>query len=536
MAPGVDDPGRPVDPVRPDDPPCTEVVAAPARVLRLSKLELQNTLDALYGRPGETDVPKDSKAFGYSTGDQQTVNPPFADGLQHTVELRGAALKLDLQTSMPAQCQASESAASTCAETFIRERGRVALRRPVTTAEQTELLAIYALGRDTVASTSVGERSRAGLDYVMRALAQSATLLYRTELGPEGGTAGATVTLTSDELASALSYTVLAAPPDAELLDVAAAGRLSDAAERRSQATRLTTAQSALYAKQLERFVTEWLLLDFDKPAWAKSATVYPTFTPAVLAALKAETSLDLASWASAPRLTTLLTQTEGHVSAQTAGLYGVASPGPVARKVAFDPNERAGIFTSAAFLGTHAHTDGSAPIFRAVAVMKGALCLPLPNPPANVTPLPAVGAVPGRTTRETVENHIAAGGAGCKGCHDSINPMGFTLEAFDGIGRFRTTENGTPVDSSGAIVGTPSTDQAIAGPTALARALAQSADVHRCYTRQTFRYALGRFETSGDRCTLGQLERDFTAAGLDTTSLLQSLVASELFATRKVQ
>lgn len=532
VTPNQPDPNQP-DPMEPVS--CDEVDPAPARVVRLSKLELQNTLDVVYGAPGATDVPGDSRAFGFSTGDQQTYNAPFSEGLARTVEARGAALRTRLSSTFGATCTASESAARTCAETMIRERALLAFRRAPTADEVTALLEIYDLGRDTVAETTVGPRARAGLDYAFRALAQSPTLLYRSELGAEGSMAG-NAALTNDELASAISYTVLAAPPDAQLLTAAAQGQLIDPEVRRAQARRLSTEFPTLYAKQLERFVTEWLQLDFSRPAWMKNQTMYPGFSPAVRDALAEETSLDLADWARAPRLDVLLTRSEGHVSDLTASVYGVTSPGATPRKVSFDPTQRAGILTSAAFLGTHAHTDGSAPIFRAVTMLRGVLCVSMPNPPANVAPLPPASIAMGNTTRETVENHIRAGGGSCQGCHALINPIGYTLEAFDGVGRFRTTENGFPIDSSGAIVGTPSTNQQLSGPIALASALATSTDVHRCYTRQTFRYAFGRFEAAGDRCTLGKLERDFTAGQFDTTTLLESLVATPLFASRKVQ
>lgn len=537
LEPGPQTPGEPPPEVPAEPPPpCTEFDPAPSRVIRLSRLELQNTLDVLYGQSGATDVPADSRAFGFSTGDQQTYNAPFAEGLQRTVELRGAALRTALTTSFTGACVASESAARGCAETQLRARARLAFRRPPTDAELTELLEIYDLGRDTVAETTVAPRARAGLDYAYRALGQSPSLLYRTELGAPGSTPGQAVALTDDELAAAVSYTVLAAPPDEALLTAASEGRLADPAERRAQARRLSGAYPTLYARQLERFVTEWLQLDFTRPAWAKNQTMYPGFTAQVRDAIAAETSLDLADWARAPRLDALLTRSEGHVSALTAGVYGVTVSGTAPQKVSFDPAQRAGILTSAAFLGTHAHTDGSAPIFRAVAMMRGVLCVSLPNPPANVAPLPTATVSTGRTTRETVDNHIRSGGPACQGCHALINPMGFTLEAYDGVGRFRTMENGFPVDSTGAIVGTPGTDQLISGPTQLASVLAASADVHRCFTKQTFRYTFGRFEGAGDRCTLGQLERDFTAGGLDTTSLLESLVATPLFGSRKAQ
>ncbi len=512
--------------------PCTAVEPAPARVIRLSQVELGNTLDVLYGQVAALDVPRDSRAFGYSTGDQQTVNLPFAEGLQRTLETRSTAVRASWTFS--STCQASETAARTCAIDQLRTLGRLAFRRPLTASEVTELGEIYDLGRDTTATTTVLARARAGMDYALRALAQSPQLLYRSELGTDGAAAGTNAALTSSELATALAYTLLAAPPDAALLDAAERGELSTSAGRRAEVNRLLTASPNLFAAQLERFVSEWLLIDFDKPAWTKSASTYPSFSPALLTAIKSETSQQLRGWARQPSFDTLLTGSSWVVGPQTASLFGISAPA-TAGSVALNPSQRAGILTSPAFLGTHAHTDGSAPVSRGIVVLRNVLCRSLPPPPANVPPLPSSSSMPGRTTRAVVENHLRNGGSACQGCHALFNPMGYALEAYDGLGRFRTEENGLPVDSTGAIVGLDRPDQSVAGPTELARALSSSAEVQKCFTKQAFRFATGRLEATADRCTLERLDARFAANGKDVAGLLSALIEDETFTQRKV-
>lgn len=514
--------------------PCTEVEPGAARVIRLSQVELANTLDALYGQPAALDVPRDARAFGYSTGDQQTVNLPFAEGLQRTLDARSATVRSSW--SFTNACTTSDAAARTCAIEQLRALGRLAFRRPLSATELTDLSEIYELGRDTTATTTVIARARAGMDYALRALAQSPQLLYRSELGAvDNLPAGSTVTLTGFELATALSYTVLAAPPDTALLDAAERGELASPEGRRAQVNRLIAASPGRFAAQLERFVTEWLLIDYDKPSWGKSATVYPSFSPALLAAIKTETSRQLASWARQPSFDTLLTGSEWVVGPVTAPLFGVTAPGAQPASVRLDPTQRAGILTSPAFLGTHAHPDGSAPVSRGIVLFRNVLCRTLPPPPANVPPLPSSSSMPGRTTRAIVEDHLRNGGSACQGCHTLFNPMGYALEAYDGLGHFRTEESGHPVDSSGAIVGLDAPDQSVAGPTELARALSASAEVQRCFTKQGFRFATGRIERPDDRCTLERLETRFATSGKDVGGLLAALIEDETFTQRKV-
>lgn len=514
--------------------PCTQVEPGAARVIRLSQVELANTLDVLYGQVAPLDVPRDSRAFGYTTGDQQTVNLPFAEGLQRSLDTRGATVRASW--AFATACTASEAAARTCAIDQLRTLGRVAFRRPLTASELTELGEIYDLGRDTTATTTTVARARAGMEYALKALAQSPQLLYRTELGATDGAApGTTVTLTPFELATALSYTLLAAPPDAALLDAAERGDLATAGGRRVQVNRLIAASPAHFAAQLERFVSEWLLIDFASPNWSKNTTVYPSFSPALVTAIKNETSQQLANWARRPSFETLLTGTEWVVGPRTAALYGVASPGTQPASVQLDAAQRAGILTSPAFLGTHAHTDGSSPVSRGVVVMRNVLCRTLPPPPANVPPLPSSSSMPGRTTRAVVENHLRSGGPSCQGCHALFNPMGYALEAYDGLGRFRTHENGLPVDSTGAIVGLDAADQPVAGPTEFARALSRDVEVQRCFAKQGFRFTTGRMERPLDRCTLERIDARFSASGKDVGGLLAALIEDETFTQRKV-
>jgi len=198
---------------------------------------------------------------------------------------------------------------------------------------------------------------------------------------------------------------------------------------------------------------------------------------------------------------------------------------------VALDPEQRSGILTMPAFLGTLAHDDSSSPILRGINIVRGVMCLTISPPPPNVPPLPPVSDTSFTTTRDRFEKHVAP--ATCMACHGKINPLGYPFESYDGLGVYRTTENGYPVDSSGAIVGTRSSDRAVADAIELTHALAASPEVQECFSRQVFRNTFGRQESQRDECSVRDAAEAYRAKGLDVRELLFSLVKSQTFARR---
>jgi hypothetical protein len=134
-------------------------------------------------------------------------------------------------------------------------------------------------------------------------------------------------------------------------------------------------------------------------------------------------------------------------------------------------------------------------------------------------------------TTRQRFERHVS--NAFCAGCHTRIDGAGFGFEPFDGIGAYRTTENGQPVDSSGTIVGTGEIDGAYRGVTELATRLSGSHLLADCYVRQAYRYAMGQVEGTGD--DLRQLTGSFSA-NAKMTDVLLAIVQNPLFVVRSFE
>jgi hypothetical protein len=511
--------------------------AAPAavRIRRLTRLEIQNTVTDLLGAaagPLANGLEPDSQALGYSTGDQRGVSPAYVDALKTMAEGLSAQFKKTVAApAFDAACFASDAGARTCADKFVRDFARRAFRRPLDEREVTALLAVYDAGRDTGIDGDATDRFRAGLDYTLRGVLQSPHFIFRTELGGVAP-ANATTQLTPYELASALAYGAIASPPDDALMAAAAAGQLATPDQIGAQVRRLITSRPDRFKTTVQRFVLEWLSIDYDKPAWNKDTTVYPMFKPALKSAFQQETQAFLADWVdTGSSLTSLLTATDGFVDRDNAAVYGLTSTAMTFQKTPLPPTQRAGILTQPSFLGSTGHTDGSSPVFRGLAIMSRFLCLTPPPVPAMVPPLPPVDKTAIKTTRQRFEQHTSA--AFCATCHTHFDPMGYVFENYDGIGQWRTQENGVPIDSSGAIVGTMSSDGPMADAVALAKALAASPEVHDCFARQVFRFDLGRTEGAGDACTLAQATKTFTDKNLDLRELLVALATSPSFAAR---
>ncbi|HVY30180.1 MAG TPA: DUF1588 domain-containing protein [Polyangiaceae bacterium] len=500
-----------------------------ARIRRLTRLELENTLADLLGgatRELAAQLESDTFAIGYSTGDERGVSSNYVDSLKSVVE--GAAANLanasELQ-AVDAACNADEESAKACARTFLETFGARALRRPLAPAELDGLLVVYTAGSATVAAGDRRAALMAGLTYAVRALLQSSDFIFRTELGAPGAS-GASVMLTPYEVAAALSYALTASPPDVELTQQAASGALTTPAQLSAQGRRLLEAYPERFARQAERFVREWLSIDLGSPAWKKDAKLYPQANPTFNAALDRETELFLRDWAKTPSLSALLTSSKSFVSRDNAPVYGLTATSAEFIPTALDASQRAGVLTLPSYLGSRAHTDSSSPVLRGIAVLKKFLCLEPPPVPAMVPPLPPADQSGAKTTRERFALHTSI--AFCSSCHRAFDPMGYAFEHYDAIGQYREQENGQLVDSSGALVGTARSDAPVADAVALSSLLSTTPEVHSCFVRQTYRFTIGRKETDADACALSSYAQLFEDKELDVRELMLALVTDE--------
>jgi hypothetical protein len=425
-----------------------------------------------------------------------------------------------------------------CASTFIDGFATRAFRRPITDEERAGLLAVYDTGATGAAPDGAPLGTFAGgIQGIIRAVLQSGSFLYVTELG-QAGDDGDLLDLDPYEIASELSYLVAGAPPDQALLDAAAAGVLGDPDQREAEARRLI-ASDARVPQQLARFVKEWLGLD-QLANIDRVSTVTDTFaTLSLLFDQETDAFVSEVIAHGDGTLATLLAADFTMVNAELSAFYGVpygAAEGWV--RAPLGSTSRRGILSQSNFLSTYASNapPGSSPVKRGKRVLNQLLCndIQFPTDPnvamKAMTPPPVD---PTSTTRQRFEQH--ATDPACSGCHQLLDGIGFAFENFDQIGRFRATENGQTVDASGVLLGSD-VDGPYAGAAEMVERLATSEQVRRCFAKNFFRFASA--ETSDDAEThyldlWGSMPAD--ARG-QVAELVVSYVRSEVFMKRRAQ
>jgi hypothetical protein len=492
-------------------------------VRRLSNNEYDQSVHALLltsQHPAAAFAP-DTRQNDFTVNTAQTVDPVLAGQYQAAAEaLAREAVTTRLASLVP--CATQDEA---CADQFIASFGARAYRRPLAAAERAALLTVYRAG-------IVGGGFKDGVALVITAVLQSAGFLYVTELGSGSGATGA-ITLDQYEIASAISYLATGSPPDEGLLAAAAKGSLGSADEREAQARRLLQTPEA--SAQLRRFVEEWLGID----QLLSIARAKPDFAR-LRADMLAETDgfIDEVMAHDGASVGALLGADYTVSPANLAPFYGLPTGTAPGARVSLTGTPRRGLLTHASFLSVHAHVDGTAPVIRGVSVLRKILCVDIPKPTglkvAIVPPKPD----PSLTTRQQYVQHSAD--AACKTCHQVIDPIGFSFEAFDEIGAERTQygqkgrENGQPVDTSGAIAAGSDVDGPVAGAAELASQLARSETVRACFARQAFRFAAGQ-RTDGPEATFAELWRGQPAARRESLiEIFVSYVRSDLFVQRR--
>jgi hypothetical protein len=407
-----------------------------------------------------------------------------------------------------------------CASRFIAQFGRRAYRRPLSDEEQARLEAVFTTTRDQVDGQS-------GLRAVLSAVLASPLFLYRPEFGEGEQLLPAATRAGSFELAARLASLLWASIPDEELLDAAEQGELQTRADVERQARRMLEDERAKPA--LAQFYDQWLGLG-RLGAVTKDPQVYPEYDAALRDAMLEETERFVAHvlWEDDARLTSLLTASYSFVNPALAALYGVEAAGEDDdfARVELDPAERAGVLTQASILSAYARPDQSSPIKRGEWVRTRLLCQELPPPPPGIPDLPALEE--GLSNRERFAQHTA--NPACSSCHGMIDGLGFGLEHYDGIGRFRAEDGDVQVDARGQIAATRDIDGEFDGAPALAARLAASSQVRDCVPTQWFRYAMGRHEGSDDACSLSTLTQAFTKSNGDLRELMVALTQTDAF------
>jgi hypothetical protein len=321
--------------------------------------------------------------------------------------------------------------------------------------------------------------------------------------------------------------------PDDALMRAAESGQLTTKAQVADQARRML--QDKRVAAILADFHRQWLELD-KLDSLEKEAAVVPGFTSDIgpLMKTEAQTFVDAVLSSAKPDLGSLLQSPFSFMNAKLAGFYGVKGPTAAAfERVELDPQQRAGILTLGGLLSIQAHPDQTSPVKRGLFVRRQLLCDSPPPPPPNVVvQLPK--ADPSLSTRERFGQHSSD--PYCKACHQLMDPIGLGFESYDAAGRYRSTENGKAIDSSGQLIDTVDIDGTFVGAVDLAKRLAGSSQVSDCTVTEWFRYAYGRDEVDGqDACNTAQLRDTFAKSGQNVRELMFALTQTDAFFYRSV-
>ncbi|MEM9488394.1 MAG: DUF1592 domain-containing protein [Myxococcota bacterium] len=500
-----------------------ETIPGPRRLRRLSRSEFDNTISDLLNIDSDwgAQFAPDVVVGGFdNNADALTVTPLLADQLRGAAEEIAELALPAAQGFMPCTMDAGDRE---CAGEFIDRFGERTFRRELTESDRTRYLAVFDLGAE--------EGFARGVELVISAMLQSPHFLYRRELGVSDG--NGRYNLTSYEIASELSYFLWGTMPDDELFEAARSDALIEVDEIEAQARRMLASPKA--KRTIESFSTQWL--DIERVTTVpKDGITFPEFTPEIRASMAAQAAKLLADvmFSDGATFADMLLTQHTIVDERLATFYGISLPAEVDAdgfgRVTLPQGQSGGILTMGAVLATHARANDSSPVHRGKLIRERLLCQELAPPPPGVNAeLPELE--PGLTTRERYIQHSAD--SACSNCHRLMDPIGFSFENFDGIGRWRDDEDGLPIDVSGEILQTASSDGTFNGVNELAEKLADSRDVQSCFARQWVRFAYGSEDNDAMACTTAEIESAFLAGDLDVTELIISIVRAPHFRTR---
>jgi hypothetical protein len=400
----------------------------------------------------------------------------------------------------------------------VEQLGTRAFRRALTAEGTAALRKLFDAGAATGGFAT-------GVEWLVDGILQSPDFLY--QLAPRAaGKAGTVVALEDYTFASRLAFFLWNSPPDAELLAAAGNGGLRTPAGITAQVRRMTG--DGKTARMREDYYASWLKLG-DLAEISRDAR---EFTPALSADLRRSVLQAIHDlYQNGAKVETLWESPTLFANDALAKVYALpATPGVDLKPVAANPEQRRGILTHPALLTLLANPDSSDPIKRGVFVEEEVLCQSIPDPIPDIPDLPPLRA--GLSTRGRLEAHRAQ--PACAACHALFDPIGMAFENFDPIGRYRTTDQMVPVDSSGEIKQGLDLDGKFANGMELLSKLSRSNTVRDCMVRRWFEYAVSRDLDAAETCAIEPLKTRFRSSG-DLLDLLTSIAENEAFRSQLV-
>ena len=408
-----------------------------------------------------------------------------------------------------------------CAREILSRLAHRAYRRPVTEGDVETLLGFYEDRRRT-------DGFEAGIQLALQRMLADPEFIFRVERDPVGVTPGGSYHVSDLTLASRLSFFLWSSIPDGELLDLAVRGELSNPAVLEQQVRRMLADRRS--TALVDNFVGQWLLLR-NIPNVTPDPIAFPTFDENLRAAFTRESELFVESIMRGDRsVVELLSADYTFVNERLAAHYGIPGIyGNRFRRITLGGAQRGGLLGHGSLLTVTSYPNRTSPVLRGKWVLENALGTPPPAPPADVPPLPdrGEGGQPA-TVRELMEQHRA--NPVCAGCHAPMDPLGFALENFDAIGRWRTIDARAPIDASGVLP----TGAEFEGPSGLRALLVSNPEQFvRTVTEKLLAYALGRGVEYYDYPTVRQIVREAARTEYRWSSIVLGIVESPPFQMR---
>lgn len=510
--------------------PAPTVTSGPIAMRRLTEAQYRATIAEVLG--GDIDIAgriePDNRRLGLLAVGASFVSVTASGFEQYEAIARNVAaqaLDVDHRDALVACVPATSTAADdNCAEQFVRRVGRRLWRRPLADAE--------VQGRVAVARESATALNDfyAGLDTALTSLLMAPEFLFRLEQTEPEPSHPSGRRLTSLAMASRLSFFLWNAPPDDELLAAGERGELVDEVGLATQVDRLLASprvEESVRAFFADLFAFE----DIEHGLVRKDPVLFPAFSQTLINDAREQTLRVIVQ-----HLLTedgdyrdLFTTRRSFMTRPLGLVYRVPVQAPMGWEAyEFPPgDDRGGLLTHVSLLALYSHPGRSSPTLRGKFVREVLLCQDVPPPPGNIdfSMFSDSTGANRRTARQRLSAHVA--NEACAGCHSLMDPIGLGLENFDGIGIQRATENGDPIDASGAL------DQmGFSDAVSLGRALASNPALGPCFIESWYRYALGRDAVEGERAYLTYLANQLSQSGYRVRDLLRRLALSDAFRT----
>jgi hypothetical protein len=411
---------------------------------------------------------------------------------------------------------------SGCATRILSTLARRAYRRPVSDEDVLTLVQFYQAGRRD------GD-FEAGIQRALERLLVDPDFLFRIERDPAKAASGSLYRIGDIELASRLSFFLWSSIPDDELLDLAIQGRLKNRAVLERQVARML--RDSRSQTMMENFVGQWLSLRALRSA-APNPDLFPEFDENLREAFQRETELFFANQLRQDRsVLELLTANYTFVNERLARHYEIPNVyGSHFRRVTFSDPNRGGLLAQGSILTVTSYGNRTSPVLRGHFLLENILGTPPPPPPPDVPGLPERGedGKP-RSVRERLEQHRS--NPACATCHVRMDPLGFALENFDAIGRWRVADDRGPIDASASLPNGATFE----GPAGLRTLLVSYREQFvRTVTEKLLTYALGRGVEYYDRPSVRAISQAAAARDYRWSSLIVGIVTSTPFQMRR--